>query len=83
MTVMRLAFMNYTDVPSVPSPSDFDLAFLLQIYCRDARQWRRGVLNRLQPLDWQAVVRDVRPFLEEPSELGAFTTRTVRAMIEK
>ena len=43
----------------------------------------RLMLNRLQSLDWQTVTRDVRPFLEEPSELSAFTSDMVRAMIEK
>jgi hypothetical protein len=52
-------------------------------HCRDARAWRRGVLNRLAALDWRAVVRDVRPFLEEPSELSAFTPETVRSMVER
>jgi hypothetical protein len=52
-------------------------------HCRDAREWRQGVLNRLASLDWHTVVRDVRPFLEEPSELKAFTPETVRAMLEK
>ena len=58
----------------VQSPSD---------YCREARQWRRGVLDRLEPLDWQTIVQDVRPFLEEPSELSVFTPDTIRAMVKK
>jgi len=51
--------------------------------CRDAREWREGVLDRLGSLNWQALVRDVRPFLEEPTELAAFTADTVAAMIAK
>ena len=52
-------------------------------YCREARQWRRGVLKRMDSLDWQTVVRDVRPFLEDPAELTAFTPETVRAMVNR
>lgn len=50
-------------------------------YCSDAGDWRRGVLERLRSLDWTAVVRDVRPFLEEPEELTAFTPDTLHAVI--
>jgi hypothetical protein len=50
-------------------------------YCHEAGQWRQGVLRRLASLDWQALVRDVRPFLEDPAELTAFTPDTLRAMI--
>ena len=52
-------------------------------HCRDAREWRRGVLSRLEALDWGTVVQDVRPFLEEPAELDALTAETVRAMLER
>ena len=51
--------------------------------CRDAREWREAVPERLRSLNWQTLVRDVRPFLEEPTELAAFTADTVAAMIAK
>jgi hypothetical protein len=53
------------------------------VHCADAEQWRGGVLNRLGTIDWVAVVADVRPFLEVPSELDAFTLDTVRAMLSQ
>ena len=59
------------------------LAQVLSDYCREARQWRRDVLKRLDSLDWQTVVRDERPFLEDPAELTAFTPETVRAMVNR
>lgn len=52
-------------------------------HCTQAHLWRRGVLDRLALLDWEVVVQDVRPFLEDPSELAAFTPHTIRAMLDK
>jgi len=52
-------------------------------HCREAAQWRQGVSQRMASLDWDAVVRDVRPFLEDPSDLAAFTPETIRAMLDR
>jgi hypothetical protein len=57
------------------------LAQVPSAYCREAGQWRQGVSRRMAPLDWQALARDVRPFLEDVSELAAFTPETLRAML--
>jgi len=51
--------------------------------CNEAQEWRRGVMGCLQALDWQAILQDVRPFLEEPSEFNTFTPDILRGMIEK
>jgi hypothetical protein len=50
-------------------------------YCGAAEQWRPGVTARLASLDWAILVRDVRPFLEDASELAAFTPETLHAML--
>lgn len=50
-------------------------------HCRAAERWRVGVVARLASLDWETLVRDVRPFLEDSSELVAFTPETLRAML--
>jgi predicted nucleotidyltransferase component of viral defense system len=55
------------------NPSDF---------CTDARHWRGGVVDRLDSLDWAQVVQDVRPFLEDPSELAALTPATLQALLQ-
>jgi hypothetical protein len=60
---------------------DNGLAQTPSAHCTDAAQWREGVLARLCSLDWAAVVRDVRPFLEVPDELEAFTPAVVRSMV--
>jgi hypothetical protein len=57
------------------------LAQVRSDYCQEAGHWRQGVMRRMESLDWQALVRDVRPFLEDPAELAAFTPDTLRAMI--
>jgi len=57
------------------------LAQIPSQYCSEAGEWRFGVVKRLEALDWNAVVRDVRPFLEDPLELTDFTTDTVRVML--
>ena len=51
------------------------------VYCAEARNWREGVDARLSALDWNAVVQDVRPFLEEVSELDAFSPDLIRSML--
>lgn len=60
---------------------DNGLAQTPSAHCTEARQWRQGVLVRLRSLDWTAIVRDVRPFLEAPEELEAFTPDIIRATI--
>lgn len=60
---------------------DNGLAQAPSAYCREAGQWRQGALARLHALDWAAVVRDVRPFLDAPEELEAFTPDVVRSML--
>jgi predicted nucleotidyltransferase component of viral defense system len=62
---------------------EYGLAQNPSVFCHDAQSWRQGALDRLQSLDWPAMVRDIRPFLEDPSELGAFTADTVGAMLGK
>ena len=57
------------------------LAQTRPVHCSDARSWREGVAARLSSLDWNAVVRDVRPFLEDPAELDAFTPDLIRSML--
>ncbi len=52
-------------------------------YCREAQQWRAGVLARLGTLDWPDVTNDIRPFVEDPAELAAFTPETIMAMLER
>ena len=51
--------------------------------CSRASRWREGVLERLQEVNWPALVEDVRPFLEIPSELAAFTPQTLEGMLRK
>ena len=58
------------------------LAQSRSVHCSEARNWRAGVASRLSSLDWNSVVRDVLPFLEDPAELNAFTPDLVRSMLE-
>lgn len=53
------------------------------MHCEDAQQWRKGILKQLDAIDWTAVVEDVRPFLEIPSELDVFTIDMTRAMLTR
>jgi len=57
------------------------LAQTRSMCCADARNWRQGVMDRLLSLNWDSIVQDVRPFLEDPAELKAFTPDLIRAMI--
>jgi len=67
-----------------PNPTllNHGLAQTRSVYCSEARNWREGVASRLSSLDWNSVVRDVRPFLEDSAELKAFTPDLIRAMLE-
>lgn len=62
---------------------DNGLTQIPSAYCQEACHWRRGVLDRLAALDWTTVVQDVKPFLEDPAELEAFTPGTVSAMVRR
>jgi len=46
-----------------------------------ATAWRAVLLERLQVLDWDAVVRDVSPFLERPDDFRQLTKLLVEQML--
>lgn len=47
----------------------------------DARNWRTPVLSKLRSLDWNAVLADVRPFVERPSDLEPMTRDAVEKIL--
>jgi hypothetical protein len=51
--------------------------------CGAADAWPSGVLARLDTLNWDELVQDVRPFLEDREERSVFTPDILRAMLGK
>jgi len=47
-----------------------------------AISWPATVLGRLQGIDWERLVSDVRPFLENPAEAALLTREAFRALLE-
>lgn len=43
--------------------------------------WRRAVRRRLEELDWAALQRDARPFLERPDGVELLTPETLRGLL--
>jgi predicted nucleotidyltransferase component of viral defense system len=46
-----------------------------------AEAWRRQVRERLDSVDWEKIVADVRPFLESPAEVDLLTPETVSRLL--
>jgi len=44
--------------------------------------WRAAVKRRLEPLDWKAVVADLRPFVERQSDLEVLSKEAIRKLLE-
>ena len=44
--------------------------------------WRAAVRDRLEGIDWERIVADVRPFLEIASEVDLLTAETVEQLLE-
>lgn len=47
-----------------------------------AGQWRAAVLARMRSLDWAAVLADVRPFVERPSDLDLLARESVEKLLK-
>jgi hypothetical protein len=48
----------------------------------DGANWRRVVAGHVEEIDWTAAVRDVRPFLERPSEASLLTREHLRNLLK-
>lgn len=46
-----------------------------------AETWRSAVLERLQELDWDAVIRDVSPFLVDHREIDLLNSDDVERIL--
>jgi hypothetical protein len=47
-----------------------------------AKNWRSTVARRIETLDWERLVADVRPFLENPSEADLLTRDALRGLLK-
>lgn len=56
------------DAALVQQPSEF---------CDNAEHWKQGVLDRMKSLRWDAVRRDVAPFLQHSNEIEWLTPRSI------
>ncbi|MBM4143828.1 MAG: hypothetical protein FJ225_09600 [Lentisphaerae bacterium] len=48
----------------------------------DAGNWRSILRARLDTLQWDAALADVRPFLEREADLGLLTRKSCLALLE-
>ena len=46
-----------------------------------ANNWRGMVRSRFEEIDWEAVRRDVRPFLEREEDLGLLSERAIESLL--
>lgn len=49
----------------------------------DPGRWRSAVLARLRSLDWKAVLADLRPFVERPSDLDPLSRESVEKLLRE
>ena len=45
--------------------------------------WRPAVLRRIRELDWDAVLRDLRPFMERPSDLAQLSPQALEKLLAR
>ena len=44
--------------------------------------WREAVYNRLEPIQWEPALNDVRPFLAEPEEISLLSRENVLQLLK-
>lgn len=47
-----------------------------------SENWREAVHNRLEPIQWEQALDDVRPFLAEPEEMALITRENVMQLLK-
>lgn len=45
--------------------------------------WRHAVIDRLEALDWKAVLADLRPFVERRADLDMLSKEAIRKLLER
>lgn len=78
----------YLSDPSWPSPNLEMLANALRQTgwkgpTPTPKRWPAEVEKRLDTLEWDRIVRDVKPFLEDPSDAALLSAENVRLLLQK